>query len=150
MEQDRTLGHQLFLVSRAHHNLASKIFGQIGLCRGQPSVLKELRREEGVTQCELALRLELTPPSLSNLLNRLEEAGLVERKVDSLDSRYTRIFLTENGRSKLIEIDQATQVIDKSAFNGFSKLEEKTLESFLNRIHANLNDKIQTDMETAS
>jgi len=150
MDQERTIGHQLFLVSRAHHNLANKVFGQIGLCRGQPSVLKELRHKEGVTQCELALRLELTPPSLSNLLNRLEEAGLVERKVDSLDSRYTRIFLTDSGRSKLNEIDQATQAIDQAAFNGFSTHEEKTLESFLNRIHANLNDKIQTKMEPSS
>ena len=150
MNQERSIGHQLFLVSRAHHNLASKVFGQIGLCRGQPSVLKELRLNEGVTQCELALRLELTPPSLSNLLNRLEEAGLVERKVDSLDSRYTRIFLTGSGRSKLIEIDQATHTIDQAAFHGFSTHEEKTLELFLNRIHANLNDKIQTKMEHSS
>jgi len=128
----------LFLVSRAHHNLANKVFGEIGLCRGQPAVLKKLGRKDGITQTELAEKLEITQATLTRLLTRVETSGLIERQRDSKDSRCSRIFLTKNGKNKLVEIVQMINKIDRIAFAGFSEEEKTELNGFLVRIHKNL------------
>ena len=138
MTEKSKLGYRLFLVSRAHHNLAFREFGQIGLFRGQPPVLFELGKEEGRTQSELAEKLELTPATLTNLLTRMEHAGLIERRTDASDSRCSRIYLTDAGRVKLSQAIQQTEKMDGIAFAGFSPEEHNTLNQFLERIHQNL------------
>ena len=64
-------GKLLYLVSRAHHNLADRLFGQVGLYRGQAPVLFELVQQDGLTQSELAEKMELSQATLTNLLHRL-------------------------------------------------------------------------------
>lgn len=138
MTEKSKLGYRLFLVSRAHHNQASRMFGEIGLFRGQPQVLFKLGDREGITQSELAEKLELTPATLTNLLTRMEHAGLIERRTDHIDSRCSRIFLTEAGRVKLSQAVEQTQKMDKAAFAGFSPEEQELLNQYLERVHQNL------------
>jgi len=132
------LGYQLFLVSRAHHNQASRMFGEIGLFRGQPQVLFKLGEAEGLTQSELAEKLELTAATLTNLLTRMEQSGLIARRTDEMDSRCSRIFLTDNGRNKLAQAVAQTQKMDAVAFAGFNLEEQEQLNDYLERIHQNL------------
>ncbi|HCS40890.1 MAG TPA: MarR family transcriptional regulator [Anaerolineaceae bacterium] len=138
MTKNHNLGYRLFLVSRAHHNQASRMFGEIGLFRGQPQVLFNLGDREGVTQTELAEKLELTPATLTNLLTRMEHSGLIERRTDALDSRCSRIFLTDAGRIKLAQAVEQTQKMDAAAFAGFNVEELTLLHQYLERIHQNL------------
>lgn len=138
MTDKRSNGFWLFLISRAHHNLASKVFREIGLYRGQPPVLTELGKQEGITQSELAERLELTQATMTNLLNRLEASGFIHRQRNSRDSRCSNLYLSEAGKEKLAEIRKATLHIDQTAFNGFTAEEEEVLNGFLKRIHKNL------------
>ncbi len=138
MTDKSKLGYRLFLVSRAHHNQAFRDFGEIGLFRGQPPVLFELGKHEGRTQSELAEKLELTPATLTNLLTRMQHAGLIERRTDATDCRCSRIFLTEAGRIKLSQAVQQTQKMDEVAFAGFSAEEQDQLNQYLERIHQNL------------
>lgn len=132
------IGHRLFLVSRAHHNQASRKFGEVGLFRGQPPVLFELGKHEGRTQSELAEELELTPATLTNLLTRMEHAGLIERRTDASDYRCSRIFLTDAGWIKRSQAVQQTEKISEIAFAGFSPEEQDQLNQYLERIHQNL------------
>lgn len=138
MTDKSKLGYRLFLVSRAHHNQAFRVFGEIGLFRGQPQVLFKLGEFEGLTQTELAEKLELTPATLTNLLTRMEHAGLIERRADATDSRCSRIFLTEAGRIKLSQAVEQTQKMDEAAFAGFSPSEQEQLNQYLERVHHNL------------
>lgn len=131
-------GYRLFLVSRAHHNQASRMFGEIGLHRGQPQVLFKLGEHEGLAQSELAEKLELTPATLTNLLTRMERGGLIERRTDVVDSRCSRIFLTGDGRIKLAQAIEQTERMDETAFAGFSAEEQERLNQYLERIHKNL------------
>ena len=138
MSDKSKLGYRLFLVSRAHHNQASRMFGEIGLHRGQPQVLFKLRDQEGLTQSDLADKLELTPATLTNLLTRMEHAGLIERRADKLDSRFSRIFITDDGRVKLEQAIEQTEKMDETAFAGFTSDEQERLNHYLERIHQNL------------
>lgn len=134
----KKLGRLLALVSRAHYNLASRTFPQLGLQRGQVSVLLELVEEDGITQSDLADSLEVTPATLTNLLNRMEDAGFIVRRRDQTDTRISRVYLSEKGKSVLSQASRLVDEVDSKAFAGFSAEESEKLNYFLQRIHDNL------------
>src|SRR5208283_1203578 len=70
----------------------------IGVSIPQCDVLTTLSEEEGVSQQELAKRLYVTKGNISGLLDRLEGAGLVERRQAASDRRQYSIHLTQAGR----------------------------------------------------
>ncbi len=70
----------------------------IGLSVPQCDVLATLTEREGVNQQELAQRLYVTKGNISGLIDRLETAGLVERRATAGDRRSHAIFLTAEGR----------------------------------------------------
>ena len=71
----------------------------IGVSIPQCDVLTTLSEQEGVSQQELAKRLYVTKGNISGLLDRLEGAGLVERRPAASDKRQYAIYLTVPGRS---------------------------------------------------
>lgn len=133
-------GHLLFLVSRAHHNLASKVFGEIGLNRGQPPVLFEIGKSDGIVQSDLASKLEMTQATLTNLLQRMERAGFISRVRDQADTRLSRVYLTETGKDVLVQAKILTERMDQTVLKGFSLEEQGLLNNMLNRIHFNLTE----------
>lgn len=82
---------------------------QFGISRAQWVVLVRLDRSEGLKQSELADILDLQPISLTRLLDRLAENGLIERRADPNDRRANRLYLTPAARpllAKLAELGQ--------------------------------------------
>jgi DNA-binding MarR family transcriptional regulator len=71
---------------------------EIGLSVPQCDVLTTLTEAEGVSQQTLAKRLYVTKGNISGLLDRLESAGLVERRSTATDRRQYEIYLTATGR----------------------------------------------------
>src|SRR5258707_15845407 len=71
---------------------------QLGLTRAQWSVLAHLARQEGINQAALAQILEIEPITLVRLLDRLQAAGLVERRPDATDRRARVLYLTPAAR----------------------------------------------------
>ena len=67
---------------------------QFGVTRAQWAVLARLDRFEGLKQAELAEMLDLQPITLTRLLDRLCDNGLIERRSDPNDRRAKRLFLT--------------------------------------------------------
>ena len=72
---------------------------EIGISIPQCDVLTTLTEKEGVSQQELAKRLYVTKGNISGLIDRLTEAGLVERRSTANDRRQHAIHLTEAGRA---------------------------------------------------
>ena len=74
---------------------------QYGMTRAQWAVLFRLDRSEGLKQSELAELLDLQPITLTRLLDRLSDNGLIERRADPNDRRANRLFLTPAARPLL-------------------------------------------------
>ena len=75
---------------------AKEVFAKEGLSLLQAEVLRLVR--EGVNApSRLAEHLEVQPSQVSHLLASLEEAGLVERRLDSEDRRRVLLHLTPKG-----------------------------------------------------
>ncbi|ASA26533.1 hypothetical protein B9T62_29875 [Paenibacillus donghaensis] len=54
--------------------------------------------KEGLKVSEISRFLDLTPPTITQLINSLEAKGMVERQADPSDRRVVRIKLTEQGK----------------------------------------------------
>ena len=95
-----------FRFVRLHRRVFAAIAGQlkeIGLSVPQFDLLSTLTEREGVTQQELAERLYVTKGNVSGLVDRLVEAGLVERRTSPGDRRSHALHLTERGRELALE-----------------------------------------------
>jgi DNA-binding MarR family transcriptional regulator len=86
------------LESRLQMAVAERL-REIGLSVPQCDVLTTLTEAEGISQQELAKRLYVTKGNISGLLDRLETAGLVERRSIAADRRQYAIYLTAPGRA---------------------------------------------------
>ena len=79
-----------------------------GMTRAQWAVLLRLERREGLKQSDLAEDLDIQPITLTRLVDRLCDSGLIERRPDPNDRRAKRLYLTPAARPLLDRI--ATQV----------------------------------------
>jgi DNA-binding MarR family transcriptional regulator len=107
-------------------------------------VLKFLQRGEGINQGGLADLLEVEPITLCRMIDRLEEAGLVERRRDPADRRAWQIFLTERARPLLEELAHLAEAMLGSALQGVSPAEYDAVMATLRRIHSNLSSPDKT------
>ena len=75
-----------------------------GLTRAQWQVLKEIYVQEGLNQGALAELLEVEPITVGRLVDRLEQAGLIERRPHPTDRRAKQIVLTPAGDRRRTEV----------------------------------------------
>jgi DNA-binding MarR family transcriptional regulator len=71
----------------------------LGMGSGRFSYLFMLYISEGVTQQEMAVRLQADKAAVARTLAQLEEQGYVRRDSDPRDGRVTRVFLTDKSRA---------------------------------------------------
>ena len=101
---------------------------RFGISRAQWGVLVRLNRSEGLKQSELADILDLQPISLTRLLDRLAENGLIERRADPNDRRANRLFLTPAARPLLEQLAELGNDMMATVLDG---LDAKTVERML-------------------
>jgi MarR family transcriptional regulator, transcriptional regulator for hemolysin len=91
-------------VARLLRTYADHKAAQFGMTRAQWAVLVRLDRAEGLNQSELAEILDLQPITLTRLLDKLCDSGLIERRPDPDDRRAKRLFLTAAARPVLKQL----------------------------------------------
>lgn len=116
----------LRLESRLQSTVAEELRA-IGLSVPQCDVLTTLTEAEGISQQELAQRLYVTKGNISGLLDRLERAGLVERRSTASDRRQYAIYLTAAGRESA---DQAIALQHALIAATLGKLTPENLAAF--------------------
>ena len=114
------------LETRMHVAVAERL-REIGLSVPQCDVLTTLTEAEGVSQQTLASRLYVTKGNISGLLDRLEKAGLVERRSLRGDKRQYAIHLTPAGRRAA---EQAIAIQHAIIAQTFGKLAQERLVAF--------------------
>jgi MarR family transcriptional regulator, transcriptional regulator for hemolysin len=95
---NREIAFNLMDVARMLRTYADQRARQFGISRAQWVVLIRLDRQEGLKQSELAEILDLQPISLTRLLDRLADNGLIERRADPNDRRANRLYLMPAAR----------------------------------------------------
>ncbi len=109
-----------------------------GITRPQWRVLGLLNRFGGSTQVTLAEMMDVEPITLGRMIDRLQEAGLVERRADPADRRAWRIHLTHKGERDLDALRPTAVALFEDAVAGLSDKQQAELEAMLNIMRSNL------------
>lgn len=104
----------------------------------QGRILYILWQQENIPIVELSQKTGLAKNTLTAMLSRMEESGLILRQASESDRRQTLITLTDKARSLQTRYNQVSQAMNDFFFLGFSEEEIGTLEGYLDRIVANL------------
>jgi DNA-binding MarR family transcriptional regulator len=94
----------LYDVARHMRTYADAEAQSLGVTRAQLIILGRLERHPDLSQSELAAIAEVAPMTIARLVDRLEELGLVERRVDPKDRRLWRLRLTPAAAPTVREI----------------------------------------------
>jgi DNA-binding MarR family transcriptional regulator len=113
----------------------------LGLTRAQWQTLFHLHRNEGCNQVTLADLLEVEPISLARVIDRLEAAGLVERRADPSDRRARLLFLGERAHPLLGELKTLGGQTREIALAGMSEDERTQLLNLVTRMRSNLSTR---------
>ncbi len=109
----------------------------IGVSRAQWQVLFALSRNEGTNQAGLAEALDVETITVGRMVDRLEDAGLVERRADPADRRAWRLHLTARAHPVLDELRDVAAGVMADVLAGIDANEQEALASMLVRIRAN-------------
>jgi MarR family transcriptional regulator, transcriptional regulator for hemolysin len=110
----------------------------IGVSRAQWQVLIALSRSEGINQAALADRLEVETITVARMVDRLQEAALVERQPDPADRRAWRLFLTDRAHPIIAELQAVAAEVRAEMLAGLEPAEQAQLQALLLRVRANL------------
>jgi MarR family transcriptional regulator for hemolysin len=123
----REIGVNIMDVARMLRTYADQRARQFGISRAQGVVLIRLDRSEGFKQSELAEILDLQPISLTRLLDRLAENGLIERRPDPHDRRANRLYLTPAARPLIAQLAKLGQDMMEEVLAGLDPQENERL-----------------------
>jgi MarR family transcriptional regulator, organic hydroperoxide resistance regulator len=133
-----SLGFQLLLAHKAHRARAEAALNQLGLHTGQEMLLLRLWSEEGIPQSLLAAAMGVEPPTATKMLQRMERAGLIERRPDPDDARISRVYLTPRGRALEQPVLEVWKQLEAQTVAGLSPTEQALLRRLLMQVAANL------------
>jgi MarR family transcriptional regulator, transcriptional regulator for hemolysin len=140
---NREFAFMLNDVARMLRTYADYKAGQFGITRAQWVVLARLDRSEGLKQSELAEILDLQPISLTRLLDKLCESGLIERRADPIDRRAKRLFLTPAARPLLEKLGNLGEELMATALAGVERARVEQMVGELGTVKENLRQAIQ-------
>lgn len=138
MDLETGLGFLLNDVSRLMRQRFDERARGLGLTRAQWRVLGHLRRYEGINQGSLAEILEVETVTLGRHIDRLEDAGWVERRRDPADRRVWRLHLAEKSRPMIDRLTDLSTEVREFALGGLSKLDRDHLIATLQIMKDNL------------
>jgi DNA-binding MarR family transcriptional regulator len=111
---------------------------KFGLTRAQWRATKMLYHREGMRQTELAESLEMEPIAVGRVIDRLQAAGFVERRADPKDRRAWRLYVTDQARGVIADMELIARGVRKDAAKGIPVPELEQALGVLNRMKENL------------
>jgi MarR family transcriptional regulator for hemolysin len=137
-DPERSFGFLLHDIAR----LLRKKFDQrarvLGLSRSQWQVLVHLQRHEGINQSGLAEILEIENITLGRLIDRMEEAGWVERRPDPRDRRARLLYMTKKVAPVMERMRALAEETRNEALAGLSPERREALLDLLIQVRGNL------------
>ena len=129
-------GRLIYAVSAIMRKVSDRALAPWGLTVAQAPVLVILR-EAGrpIMITEVARRLLLETPSVTTMVDRLTERGLVERVKDPKDRRKTLVALTRKGKRLVETIREPGHQLEEEMFGALDAVERETLKTILQKFH---------------
>ena len=148
LDEIKSIGMLMGQVMRAFQNRMTQLLGNIELHPGQAPILMYLIENDGPTQKQLGDNIKLKPATITIMLNRMEKAGMVERRSDLTDQRLSRVFITELGKLSYAQAKSTIKQVQQEAYKGFSQEELMLMRRLLMHIVTNIEDASKENGKT--
>ena len=132
------LGFLIHDVSRLRRSAFDRCLKPLSVTRSQWWVLAYLSREDGMTQSQLAIELDLGKVAVGGLIDRLEKSGLVRREADASDRRVNRVFLEPKSKQLITRMRKVSHKLNTQILAGLADRELETTALTLDAMKRNI------------
>ncbi|HHY76388.1 MAG TPA: MarR family transcriptional regulator [Firmicutes bacterium] len=129
---ERLLRHVAFIIKKRGRD----ILGDFGITNPQFNALLVLREHPNITMGELCDKLYLACSTATDLVDRMEKNGFLERKRDTQDRRVIRLSISEMGKRVISEVVAARRRYVSSILEKLTEEEINQLAQSLDRLHS--------------
>lgn len=137
MKLEQCINFTLTKAQQAVQQLFKAELAPFGITPGQYAILSCLWEENGQTPRQLAERLSLDSSSITGILDRVEQKGLIQRQAVPRDRRALQVMLTDKGRLLEEPVNQTILNANKKVLSMFGEQESDNLRKYLHKLNAN-------------
>lgn len=136
---EKSFHHLLLLAQTVFQKKVVLEAAECGLLPGQSKILDFLADYDGCEQKLLGQKFHLEPATVTGILKRMEESGLIRRQTLAGNKKSRYVFLTEKGRElALFTVRPIFVAYEAKALEGLSKEEKEILCRGLEKIYENM------------
>lgn len=146
-DRRESLGYLVNHLGRLFARALERRLAKHGVALGQFPLLLILWEQEGLTQSEIARRLDIEQPTVANTLRRMERDGLVETAADPANRRHVLINLTAKGRALEGPLTAEASAVNDIAASGLSAEELAEVREMIRRLGERLEHPRQPHRE---
>ena len=110
-----------------------------GLTSPQLLIMLEIDKASGINSSQVAKIVNLSPATVTNIIDRLENKNLISRVRDTQDKRKVSLYLTDDGKAILLKAPQALQEHFIEKFSNLAQWEQSQLLSSMERLSEMMN-----------
>ncbi|MBN2301677.1 MAG: MarR family transcriptional regulator [Lentisphaerae bacterium] len=131
-------------IARIHEQMNRLIIQELqrrnitGIVTSHGDILAALFEYEELAMAEVARLIRRDKSTVTALVNKLIEAGYLEKYQSATDRRVTCLRLTDQGRALEPDFRVISEILLQRVYRGFSTDDQQTLVALLNRLHANV------------
>ena len=133
----------LLSIAKSTRAFVALLLSEIGLHPGQDQLIDKLDAKRLVSVSALAEQLAVRPSTVSKMLDRLVDKGLLERSANDADARRTMVGLTAKGVEAQTDIRAVWNRLEQDLTGHFSLDDLRTLDRSLVRTDALLTQKLR-------
>lgn len=140
-DPERSFGFLLHDIARLMRKRFDQRARSLNLSRAQWQLLVHLSRHEGINQSGLAEILEIENITVGRLVDRMEEAGWVERRPDPSDRRARLLYTTEKVAPVMERMRELAEATRNEALAGLAPAQRDVLIDTLIQVRGNLSER---------
>ena len=138
-----SLGRLIYLTAQDIKNFAEKVLSPYGLTLEQFHLLKNMSRENGLSQRELGELVNKSPANITRILDRLEAKSLINRRNSPDDRRSSQVLLTQEGHALVRQGTSILELFSERITKGIDQEEQRRTKETLRKIEQNLQIMLQ-------
>ncbi|WP_308284432.1 MarR family winged helix-turn-helix transcriptional regulator [Brachyspira hampsonii] len=136
----KNIGYDVCYTARKIYQYIGKQINGFDITPEQLIVLKELAKEEGISQKELSLRLDKDQNTVKAMIDKLEIKSFIIRKENNLDRRAFSLFLTDKAKKDLPIIENYENKVLENIVKELNNEDKYKFISILEKIRKNISD----------
>ena len=134
------IGYDICYTARKIYQYIGKQIINFYITPEQLIVLKELAKEEGISQKELSIRLDKDQNTVKAMIDKLEVKSFIKRKENKLDKRAFSLYLTEKAKKELPIIENYENQVLDTIVKELNPNDAEIIKNTLKKIRSNISE----------